>query len=88
MCYSISKCLDFDPIMAMKITFPNSSVAAVLLTCSVTRSITLFRSLKIDNIDRIQHRNFLQIYEMYVFQDAVYAIYKYVDLNLWDVLQI
>ena len=39
-------------------------------------------SKKIDNIDRIQHRNFLQIYEMYVFKYAVYAIYEYVDLNL------
>jgi hypothetical protein len=25
---------------------------------------------------------------MYVFQDVVYSIYEYVDLNLWDVLQI
>ena len=37
---------------------------------------------------RIQDKNFLQLYELYAFGNAIYVILEHVDFNLQDVLQI
>ena len=37
---------------------------------------------------RIQDKNFLQLYELYTFGNAIYVILEHVDFTLQDLLQI
>jgi hypothetical protein len=59
---SITKCLDFNPPIVMKTTISNSSVAAILPTCSITQEYHSL-SLTIDTtrqypVPRISHGGF------------------------------
>jgi hypothetical protein len=64
----------------------------ILVTCnhgSEVREMKIASSFdRSAKVQRIRHINFLQVHEMYDFEDKLYVLFEYIDFTLQDVLDI